>query len=98
MAPCDAQARIRELEAQVRQLREAIEWALGERDEFPQEPAPLAGKYRRPYYWRTELRSRAFGAALAQPQGEEKRTTHEHGCALFTDAVMPCDCGLEGSK
>lgn len=58
--PCEAfAAQAREIE----RLREAIYWALGERDEFPDEPEPLAGKYRRRYHWRTELRRRAFGAA-----------------------------------
>ena len=37
------------------QMREAILWALGERDEFPtREPGQGA------YWWRTELRRRAF--------------------------------------
>ena len=35
-------------------LRSAIEWALGERDEFLSKPE--GGK---PFWWRTELRKRA---------------------------------------
>lgn len=42
------------------QMRNAILWALGENGEFTEEPPPLAGKYRRRYWWRTELRKRAF--------------------------------------
>lgn len=42
------------------QMRNAILWALGENGEFTDEPAPLAGKYRRRFWWRTELRKRAF--------------------------------------
>lgn len=51
-----------------RVLREAIEWALGERGEFGDEPAPLVTAsgtaYRRRYWWRTKLRERA---ALGEP-------------------------------
>lgn len=43
----------------IRQLKEAIYWALGERGEFGAEPEPLAGKYRRAFWWRTELRKRS---------------------------------------
>lgn len=42
----------------IRELESAIRWALGEEGEFPDEPEPQ-GKYRRKYYWRTELRKRA---------------------------------------
>ena len=48
------------LEADNERLREAIYWALGERDEFPEEPPPLNGKWRQRYWWRRELRRRAF--------------------------------------
>lgn len=44
-------------------LEGAIRWALGEVGEFPEEPQPLAGKYRQRYYWRTGLRERAGLAA-----------------------------------
>lgn len=53
-------ARIRELEKRVKQLEAAIRWALGEEGSFGAEPPPLAGKYRRRFWWRTELRRRAF--------------------------------------
>lgn len=46
-------------EATIHQLKEAIYWALGERDDFPEEPPPLAEKYRRRYHWRSELRRRS---------------------------------------
>lgn len=39
----------------------AIRWALGEVGEFPAEPNRLAGQDRQRFYWRTELRRRAFG-------------------------------------
>lgn len=48
------------LRGRVRQLESAVLWALGENGEFSEEPPPLAGKYRRKYWWRTELRERAF--------------------------------------
>lgn len=58
-----------EARAETQRYREAIEWALGERDEFPaEEPPPLAGKYRQRYYWRTELRRRAALTGAA-PEG-----------------------------
>lgn len=44
------------LEADNINLRSAIEWALGERGDFP--PKPEGGK---PYWWRTELRKRSRG-------------------------------------
>lgn len=43
----------------VKRLERAIRWACGEIGTFPEEPPPLAGKYRRRYHWRTELRKRA---------------------------------------
>lgn len=49
-----------------RRLREAILWALGENGEFAPEPEPLAGRWRRRYWWRTELRRRAFGSASGE--------------------------------
>lgn len=52
----DLQARQRD---RIRELESAIRWALGEEGEFPDEPEPLRGKYRRKYHWRTELRRRA---------------------------------------
>lgn len=48
------------LRGRVRELEAAVLWALGENGEFSEEPPPLAGKYRRKYWWRTELRNRAF--------------------------------------
>jgi hypothetical protein len=52
------------IEAERDRLREAVRWALGEVGEFGEEPAPLAGKHRRRFWWRKELRARAFGADL----------------------------------
>lgn len=50
-------------DAEIERLRNAVLWALGEVGEFPPNPASpdAKGIQRRPYYWRTELRSRAFG-------------------------------------
>jgi hypothetical protein len=76
----ELQARIAKLEADLRQMKEAIYWALGERDDFPPEPEPLAGKYRQRYWWRTELRKRSglpIGGSPAETncdQGQTRRT------------------------
>jgi hypothetical protein len=48
-----------ETPSRVQVLEAAIAWALGESDTFPEEPPPLAGKYRQRYWWRSELRRRA---------------------------------------
>ena len=63
-------ATIADLQERLARSEAAIRWALGEEGEFPDEPAPLAGKYRRRYHWRTELRARAgFAAADGQQDG-----------------------------
>lgn len=53
------------LEIEIARLREALQkvdslvkWLCGEEGEFGSEPEPLAGKYRRAFWWRTELRQR----------------------------------------
>lgn len=51
----DAQA------ARIASLESAVRWALGEEGEFPSPPEPIPGKLIRRYYWRGELRERAFG-------------------------------------
>lgn len=53
---------IGELEATIALLTEAIRWALGEVDEFPERQDGQG-----PYWWRAELRRRA---ALAAARGE----------------------------
>lgn len=62
-AACDSVARRVDeciaLRREVERLTSAIRWALGEEGEFPEEPEPLAGKYRRRFWWRSELRKRA---------------------------------------
>lgn len=55
----DFQAVVTKQKRRIAQLESAVRWALGENGEFPDEPAPLAGKYRRRFWWRTELRKRA---------------------------------------
>jgi hypothetical protein len=55
-----------DLIARCEALETAIRWALGEVGEFPDEPEPR-GKYRRKYYWRTELRKRAGLSADTPP-------------------------------
>lgn len=57
------QAELAAKDAEIERLRNAVLWALGEVGEFPPNPASpdAKGIQRRPYYWRTELRSRAFG-------------------------------------
>lgn len=54
-----------QLKSENARLHAAIRWALGEEGEFGEEPPPLAGKYRRRYWWRGELRRRAFGEPQA---------------------------------
>jgi len=41
-----------------KEMRNIFAWLLGEHGEFPEEPPPLAGKYRQRFYWRSELRHR----------------------------------------
>jgi hypothetical protein len=55
-------------ESRILQLTAAVRWALGEYGEFVDEPPPLKGKYRRRFWWRTELRERAFGPSHAAPE------------------------------
>lgn len=52
---------VRDLHHEVARLTGAIRWALGEEGEFGDEPPPLAGRYRMRFWWRSELRRRAFG-------------------------------------
>jgi len=52
-------------EAHVAALTAAVQWALGEAGEFPTEPINVP---RRRYWWRTELRQRAFGAERPRPE------------------------------
>jgi len=55
----EADAALAAKDARIAELEKAIRWALGEEGEFGSEPPPLAGKYRRAFWWRTELRARA---------------------------------------
>jgi hypothetical protein len=48
---------------EVRRLRAAIRWALGEEGEFPGTAQGLGA-----FYWRRELRTRAFGAETARSE------------------------------
>jgi hypothetical protein len=72
-------ARNAQLEADLRQMKEAIYWALGERDDFPPEPEPIAGKYRKRYWWRTELRKRSGLPIGGVPQQSETSAQREVG-------------------
>lgn len=72
--------------ATIRQLKEAVYWALGERDEFPEEPEPLAGKYRRRYHWRTELRRRSGLPINGITAEEPKRPQGSPG------EILGCTC------
>lgn len=65
----EARAEIEALRADAERMRGAILWALGENGTFLEEPSPLAGKYRRRYWWRTELRKRA---AIDAARGEDR--------------------------
>lgn len=55
----DLAALLTQKDAEIEKLTKAIRWALGEEGEFGTEPEPLAGKYRRRFWWRSELRQRA---------------------------------------
>lgn len=61
------------LEAENERLVSAIRWALGEEGEFPPDPARESGKWRQPYYWRTELRRRAALSGAPPDQEVAKR-------------------------
>lgn len=54
------------LRARVAKLERVIEWALGERGDFPSLPDDWP---KRKFYWRTELRERAFGKSKAKVSG-----------------------------
>ncbi len=54
------------LRARVAELERVIEWALGERGDFPSLPDDWP---KRKFYWRTELRERAFGKSKAKVSG-----------------------------
>lgn len=89
-----ALARIRELQADLRQMKEAIYWALGERDDFPSEPEPIAGKYRKRYWWRTELRKRSGLPIDGAPPPSETSVKCQHRFEKFSDGIISCqDCG-----
>ena len=47
-------------EAQQREVQahRIFAWLLGEEGDFPDEPEPLAGKYRQRFWWRKELREK----------------------------------------
>ena len=74
-----AEAALTALQQERDRLSTAIEWALGERGEFGEEPPPLAGLYRRRFWWRQELRTRAFGEGVsshAEIQSDGQGTAH----------------------
>jgi hypothetical protein len=77
---------------EIERLREVVYWALGERDEFPEEPELLAGKYKRRFYWRTELRRRAFGTADETPQP----ASNPLRSALIKRIYAICEAGPTG--
>ena len=62
----DLRAQLAAVQEKAEAMRTAILWALGLNGEFPPEPEPLAGKYRRRYHWRKELAERA-GIDLREP-------------------------------
>ena len=82
------------LEADNERLREAIYWALGERDEFPEEPPPLNGKWRQRYWWRRELRRRAFdvddnGADQPRPLTSDERAALDRAFERSITVIHP---------
>jgi len=73
------------LEAEVARLTSAVRWALGENGEFPlwddggdDTRRPADGKKPRIgyFWWRTELRQRAFGAS-PEPKGPTPQEKQE---------------------
>jgi len=56
---------VERLKRDVRQFKEAIYWALGERGDFP-DKLPGCG----PWYWRTELRKRSGLPVNGRPDNE----------------------------
>lgn len=88
---------VERLTGTVRQLKEAIYWALGERDAFPEEPPPLAGKYRRRYHWRSELRRRSglpIGGRPAESVPEVRCICGWQGPATVVEDTKACPaCG-----
>lgn len=85
------------------QMKEAIYWALGERGEFPDEPEPLGGKYRRRFWWRPELRRRSClpvnGRPDAVAHAVEPRVVDPNGpprelLPLLREAVKALDAGV----
>jgi len=58
---------VERLKRDVRQFKEAIYWALGERGDFP-DKLPGCG----PWYWRTELRKRSGLPVNGRPDNEPR--------------------------
>jgi len=59
--------------AAAEQIRELIEWLLGERGDFPLKPEPLAGRWHRNYWWREELRRRATALGILQAESPPEK-------------------------
>lgn len=66
---------IEQLEGRIKNYNDLFVWLLGEQGEFPDEPEPLAGKYRQRFWWRKELRQRLAALAVTGEEG----TSHGHG-------------------
>ena len=66
------------IEQRVQELEAAVRWALGERGEFR-----VRASHEGAFYWRTELRERAFGRAAAVLA--EGRITSTHFGEILTD-------------
>lgn len=99
--PASSPAAIRDdKDATIARLWAAITWALGENGEFPDEPPPLAGKYRQRFWWRSELRRRAFLVAedaAAPPRWQPIETAPKEGTFMVYDATRPCQMVMDGA-
>lgn len=87
-----------ELRERCQRLEGAIRWALGEEGAFPEEPPPLAGKYRQRYHWRTGLRERAGLAAADWNAVDESKCLAIHAVTgrqehERCDQYPHCPCG-----
>lgn len=79
------------------QLVEVIEWALGERDDFPDRPERVEGKPYPWYWWRTEMRARLVAALASSSSSDKDRLDWLEGMANEPGGLLLHD-GLESGR